>query len=195
MMHCKTILAALSSAFLTMAAPAIAAQVPPHDPVATLEAITEQSKAKLLAFEQAKISLQDAVSATESTLGGSIISAEFKISDGHPVYVVKTSVAWDKSVCEETVDAQTGSVIAKGRTIPEARLNQRARLMLAGLHEWDASLGEAVAAAKDSHGGRPIGAHLMDRARRSCFSGNPRQRCVDYYCDCRCKAALFRSQD
>jgi uncharacterized membrane protein YkoI len=164
MMHCKTILASLTSAFFTMGVPAIAAQVPPRDPIATLEASTEQSKTGLLAFDKAKISLQDAISATESSLGGIVISAEFKISNGHPVYVVKTSVAWDKSVCEEAIDAQTGSVIAKGRTIPEARLNQRARLMLPGLHEWDASLGEAVAAAKDSHGGRPIGAHLMDRA-------------------------------
>jgi uncharacterized membrane protein YkoI len=172
MMHCKTILGAMLSAFLFTVVPAMSAQPDRqsllaehrYSLLATPEAITEQSKAKLLAFEQAKISLQDAISATESTLGGSVISAEFKISNGHPVYVVRTSVAWDKSVCQETIDARTARVIAEGRTIPDNRLDQRARVMLAGLHEWDASLGEAVAAAKDSHGGRPIGAHLMDRA-------------------------------
>ena len=162
-MHCKRILAALCSAFFTMAAPAIAAQAPPHDPVATLEAITEQSKTSLLAFDQAKISLQDAISATEGSLGGIVISAEFQITDGRPVYVVKTSRAWDKSVCEETIDARTGNVITKGKAVPEARLDQRARLMLASLHDWLASLGEAVVAAKDSSGGKPISAHLVER--------------------------------
>jgi uncharacterized membrane protein YkoI len=163
MTHCKTVLAALSSAFFTMAVPAIAAHVPPHDPVATLEASTEQSKTSLLAFDQAKISLQDAISATESSLGGIVISAEFQISNGSPVYVVKTSRAWDKSVCEETVDARTGNVITKDKAVPEARLDQRARLMLASLHDWFASLGEAVVAAKDSSGGKPISAHLVER--------------------------------
>jgi uncharacterized membrane protein YkoI len=91
------------------------------------------------------------------------------VSNGHPVYVVKTSVAWDKSVCEETIDPQTGNVIARGRETPESRLDQRARLMLAGLHEWDASLGEAVVAAKDSRGGKAIGAHLMERGGGASF--------------------------
>jgi uncharacterized membrane protein YkoI len=168
MMHCKTIVGAMISAFLATVVPAMSAQPDRHAPPMPQET-AEQSKVKLLAFEQAKISLQDAISAAESTLGGSIIGAEFKVSNGHPVYVVKTSVAWDKSVCEETIDPQTGNVIARGRETPESRLDQRARLMLAGLHEWDASLGEAVVAAKDSRGGKPIGAHLMERGGRVSF--------------------------
>jgi uncharacterized membrane protein YkoI len=188
MMHRTKIFPALFSAFfaiavvamtslvmtsLGMSAPAmtalLGAQPGPHGSVVAPETSNEQSKTSLQAFDQAKISLQNAISTIESTLGGVVIDAKFQISNGHPVYIVTTSLAWDKSVCEGTVDAQTGDLIAKGKVIPDARLDQKSRSVLAGLHEWYASLGEAIVAAQDSSGGKPISAHLTEREGRAFF--------------------------
>ena len=72
-------------------------------------------------------------------------------------------------MCEGTVDAQTGDLIAKGKVIPDARLDQKSRSVLAGLHEWYASLDEAIVAAQDSSGGKPISAHLTEREGRAFF--------------------------
>jgi hypothetical protein len=46
------------------------------------------------------------------------------------------------------IDAQTGKVIGKGETISEDQLDQKDRSDLAGLHDWYASLAEAVVAAE-----------------------------------------------
>jgi uncharacterized membrane protein YkoI len=158
---------------LGMSAPAMAAlvgaQPGPHGSVVAPETSNERSKTRLQAFDRANISLQNAISTIESMLGGVVIDAKFQISNGHPVYIVKTSLAWDKSVCEGTVDAQTGNLIAKGKPIPDARLDQKSRSVLAGLHEWYASLGEAVVAAQDSGGGQPISSRLTERERRAFF--------------------------
>jgi uncharacterized membrane protein YkoI len=158
---------------LAMSAPVMAvqlgAQPGPHEAVAAPATSNEQSKTRLQAFDQAKTSLQNAISTIESTLGGVVIDAKFQISNGHPVYIVKTSLAWDKSVCEGTVDARTGNLIAKGKAISDARLDQKSRSVLAGLHEWYASLGEAVVAAQDSSGGKPISARLTEREGKVFF--------------------------
>jgi uncharacterized membrane protein YkoI len=163
----------LGMSALGMSAPAmtalLGAQLGPHGSVVAPETSNEQSKTRLQVFAQAKISLQNAISTIESRLGGVVIDAKFQISNGHPVYIVETSLAWDKSVCEGTVDAQTGDLIAKGKAIPDARLDQKSRSVLTGLHEWYASLGEAVVAAQDASGGKPISARLTEREGRAFF--------------------------
>jgi hypothetical protein len=62
--------------------------------------------------------------------------------------VVKIFLGWDHSVWEGMIDAQTGKVIGKGETISEDQLDQKDRSDLAGLHDWYASLAEAVVAAE-----------------------------------------------
>ena len=134
MMHRTKILPVFFSAFfamtsvamtsVAMSAPVMAVQLDaqpgPHEAVAAPATCNEQSKTRLQAFDQAKASLQNAISTIESTLGGVVIDSKFQISNGHPVYIVKTSLARDKSVCEGTVDARTGNLIAKGKAISDA---------------------------------------------------------------------------
>ena len=164
MINCKAITFALFSAVFAMSASASAEQLGLRSAVATPEASAEHaSKARLTAFKQAEISLGNAISIAESMIGGIVIDANFQISNGRPAYVVKISLGWDHSVWQGMIDAQTGKVIGKGKTIPEDQLDQKDRSDLAGLHEWYASLAEAVVTAEYSGGGRPISASLKER--------------------------------
>ena len=137
MINCKAITFALFSAVFAMSASASAEQLGLRSAVATPEASAEHaSKARLTAFKQAEISLGNAISIAESMIGGIVIDANFQISNGRPAYVVKISLGWDHSVWQGMIDAQTGKVIGKGKTIPEDQLDQKDRSDLAGLHEW-----------------------------------------------------------
>jgi uncharacterized membrane protein YkoI len=163
MINCKAIIFALFSAVFAMSTSASAEQLGLRSAVATPEASAEHaSKARLTAFKQAEFSLENAISIAESTIGGIVIDANFQISNGRPVYVVKTFLGWDHSVWDGMIDAQTGKVIGKGQAIPEDQLDQKDRSDLAGLHEWYASLAEAVVAAEYSGSGRPISASFKE---------------------------------
>jgi uncharacterized membrane protein YkoI len=127
------------------------------------------SKADLQNFKQATVSLGQAISITESTKGGTVIEANFQIKNRRPVYEVKSYLPWDKSVWEGAIDAGTGRVIGKGKTIREDQLDQKDQSDLAGLHQWDVSLAEAVVAAKYSGSGTPISAGLKERGGKVFF--------------------------
>ena len=71
MINCKAITFALFSAVFAMSASASAEQLGLRSAVATPEASAEHaSKARLTAFKQAEISLGNAISIAESTIGG-----------------------------------------------------------------------------------------------------------------------------
>jgi uncharacterized membrane protein YkoI len=175
MMNHRAITSVLLSAIFAITLPATVAQAGLRSAAAAPVSNAEHvSRAHLTAFEQAKVSLGDAVSITESTMGGIVIDANFQVSNGRLVYVVKAFLHWDKpaadrSMCEETIDAQEGSVIAKGKAIPQGMLDQENQSKLSGLHPWYASLGEAVTAAEDYSHGKAISARLTERKGHSIF--------------------------
>src|SRR5438270_1979362 len=142
-------IAVLVGAFLT--APAVNAAAPASPGWSTVKQVrgAEVSKADLRAFEQAPISLEYAISIAEGTVGGVVLEARFRVSHGRPVYFMKTFFGWDESAPEQSVwqgviDAHTGKVIGKGRTIALSKLDRGDRSALARLQPWYASLGEAV---------------------------------------------------
>lgn len=130
---------------------------------------SEAASAHLTAFEHANLSLEDAISTAEGTMGGIVIDANFQISNGRPAYMVRTFLGWDRSVGEEMVDAQSGNLIGHGKEIPRDMLDRREQSTLSKLRPWDVSLGEAVTAAEDYGSAKAISVRLMERNGETVF--------------------------
>jgi len=160
---------AILSAFLLITAPALAALPNAHSAAAArdLGAKHAAGQTELKAFQQIKISIDDAIATAESARGGIVIDARFEISKGKPVYRVKT--CRDYSVWEGTIDAQTGELIGKGKTTPEARLDQEKKAELVGLSQAYTTLPEAMAMAEDRDAGRAISAGLEEMQGKIVF--------------------------
>jgi uncharacterized membrane protein YkoI len=115
-------------------------------------------KAKLQAFKRAKISLDQAISTVLGTTGGIIMSANFEIRAGKPVYEVQTYQ--DNSIWAGLIDAQTGNLIGRGKTTPKSQLNSGDKGVVAALSRAYTTLPEGVVVAEDREPGKAIGARL-----------------------------------
>jgi uncharacterized membrane protein YkoI len=157
----KALFPALLSALLLTSAPVLSAQTTACSVASENEVGAEKpSNTTLKAFEQVKVSIDDAISATEGTKGGTVIGASFDVRNGNPIYRVKTYQ--NNSVWEGMVDAQTGNMIGTGKTTPENQLDQEDKAELAGLSQAYTSLAEAVVMAEDRDAGRAISVGLEE---------------------------------
>jgi uncharacterized membrane protein YkoI len=150
------ILTVLLSSLVT--APATAVQTDIRKPAAEMNATAEHAIKKLKAFERANVSLGEAISTVLGTKGGIIMSANFEIRAGKPVYEVQTYQ--DNSIWEGIVDAQTGNLMGRGKTTQKSQLDSRDKKIVAGLSRAYTSLAEGVVMAEDREPGKAIGARL-----------------------------------
>jgi uncharacterized membrane protein YkoI len=142
---------ALAAALLLMAPAAFAAQAVP----------TEHSgKAEVKAFGGVKISLTDAIAAAETHSGGKALDVAFENRNGKPAYRVKTYQ--NNAVWEGKVDANSGRIIGRGKTIPESKLDREDRAELSGLQQAKTTLAQATSAAEAHAGGKAIDAGLEE---------------------------------
>lgn len=139
-MQTKFLQAPCLSLLLLTAAPAM-----PN--AANMEPETQSQKispSKLTAFQKAKLSVLDAITAAESQ--GKVIDVSFSTENGTPIYEVKTYR--NNSVWEGRIDASTGQVIGQGKTTPESQLDREDRAELTGIQNAPKSLADAVKAAE-----------------------------------------------
>jgi uncharacterized membrane protein YkoI len=163
----SSLLPAIAAALLLSAAPfAMAAgnSAPPANGTAMQagEASHEhESKAEIQAFQQVKVPLTQAVQAAEKHSNGKAIDASFEQKNGMPIYRIKTYQ--NNSVCEGTIDANSGQVAGSGQTTPQSKLDQEDMQELQAAKNAQTSLVQAVQAAEQKQGGKAIDAGLEAR--------------------------------
>jgi uncharacterized membrane protein YkoI len=149
-------LAAAANAAITLKAVQSAAQTQTQN-----EPKDEQDNtADIQAFENAKVSLADAITAAEKHTQGKAIDAAFADYNGTPAYQVKTfqhGAVWDGMI-----DATSGEVIGQGETTPENKLDREDKAELAAFQTAKQSLIQALKAAEQHTGGKAIDAGLEE---------------------------------
>ena len=120
----------------------------------------EESKAEIQAFENAKVSLSDAISAAEKHTQGKAMDAAFADYNGAPAYQVKTfqhGAVWDG-----IIDATSGEVIGDGETTSESDLERDDKAELAAFKTASQTLLQALKAAEEHAGGKAIDGGLEE---------------------------------
>lgn len=120
-------------------------------------------KSELQAFGQAKLSIVEVI-ATAGKQGGTVMGAGFKNKEGKLAYEV--TAYQNKAVWKGFIDAQSGELIGKGETKPEAELDDEDKAELAALSKVAVTLTQAVEFAEKRHGGKAIKAELEERKGR-----------------------------
>jgi uncharacterized membrane protein YkoI len=134
-----------------------AAQTPP--PVSELKD-EQEGKAEIQAFENAKVSLADAISAAEKHTQGKAMDAAFADYNGAPAYEVKTfqnGAVWDG-----IIDADSGEMIGEGETTAESDLDRDDKAELAAFKTTKQTLLQALKAAEEHAGGKAIDGGLEE---------------------------------
>ncbi|HZS81834.1 MAG TPA: PepSY domain-containing protein [Stellaceae bacterium] len=120
--------------------------------------VEHENKVELQTFQQAKVTLADAVSAAEKHSGGKALGANFEDRNGNPVFRVKT--LQNGTVWEGAVDAVSGQIVGQGKTTPESRLDQEDKAEIAAFQKTKTPLTEAVKTAEQHAGGKALDAEL-----------------------------------
>jgi uncharacterized membrane protein YkoI len=140
------------------AATAARAQFAAQMPTENGPKVDEEGTADIRAFENARVSLPDAIGAAEKHTRGKAIDAAFADYNGAPAYEVKTfqnGAVWDGMI-----DAITGQVIGEGETTPESDLDRDDKAELEAFQNAKQTLLQALKAAEDHSGGKAIEAGL-----------------------------------
>jgi uncharacterized membrane protein YkoI len=157
----KMILPSALSVLLLSAAPLIAAPMSRSASPAGQEIKSEQpNTTQIKLFRQAKVTLLDAIAAAKNHGGGKLMDVSFDVSDGKPVYKVKTYQ--NNEVWEAALDALSGQFVDQGTITPENQLDEEDRAELAGLQQATVALAQAVDAAEKSIGGKAMNAGLEE---------------------------------
>ena len=133
-----------------------AAQTPPASELKE----EQEGKAEIQAFENAKVSLGDAISAAEKHTQGKAMDAAFADYNGAPAYEVKTfqnGAVWDG-----IIDAVSGEVIGEGETTSESDLDREDKAELAAFKTAKQTLLQALKAAEEHAGGKAIDGGLEE---------------------------------
>jgi uncharacterized membrane protein YkoI len=149
------------SVLLLSAGPVMAAPQSKSPPPAEQEIKTDQPSTKQIKlFRQAKVTLLDAIAAAKNHGGGKLMDVSFDVSDGKPVYKVKTYQ--NNEVWEAALDALSGQFVDQGTITPENQLDEEDKAELAGLQQATVTLAQAVDTAEKAIGGKAINAGLEE---------------------------------
>jgi uncharacterized membrane protein YkoI len=127
-----------------------AAQTPP---VSELRE-EQEGKAEIQEFENAKLSLAEAITAAEKHTQGKAMDAAFADYNGAPAYEVKTfqnGAVWDG-----IIDAMSGEMIGEGETTAESDLDREDKAELAAFKTAKQTLLQALKVAEEHAGGKAI---------------------------------------
>ena len=157
----KAILPSVLSVLLLSATPALASPQSKPAPIAQQEAAPQlPNRDQIELFRQAQISLPQVIAAAKNRGAGKLLDVSFDVSNGKPVYQVKTYQ--NNEVWEVAVDAQSGHFVDYGTTTPESQLDDEDRAELAGLQQATVTLAQAVDTAEKSIGGKAMSAGLEE---------------------------------
>jgi uncharacterized membrane protein YkoI len=115
---------------------------------------------KIKLFQHAAVSLSEAIAAAKNHGAGQLVEVSFEISNGKPVYNVKTYQ--NNEVWKAAIDAQSGRLVGNGTIVAEDQLDEEDKAEVASLRQASVTLAEAVDTAEKSLGGRAISAELEE---------------------------------
>jgi uncharacterized membrane protein YkoI len=130
-------------------------------PPAEQEINSEQPNTKQLKFfQQAKITLLDAIAAAKNHGAGKMLDVSFDVANGTSVYKVKSYQ--NNELWEAAFNAQSRQFIDQGMITPESQLDDEDKAELAGLQQATVTLAQAVDIAQKNVGGKAINAGLKE---------------------------------
>ncbi len=142
--------------------PASFAQTTPANPAQSLAqpggAAQHESQDEIRSFEQAPVSLAQAIADAGNYSKGHAIEAAFALERGTPLYVIKTY--GNGALWEGRIDANTGKLVGQPRNTPEGKLTATQQAQLSRLQSARDTLLQAVATAEQKTGGKAIDAVL-----------------------------------
>ena len=109
-------------------------------------------------FQQSKVTLSEAIAAAKNHGAGQLVEASFDISNGKPVYQVKTFQ--NNEVWVAAIDAQSGQLVGYGTIVAEDQLDDEDRTEVASLRQTTVTLAQAVDTAEKGLNGRAMSAEL-----------------------------------
>jgi uncharacterized membrane protein YkoI len=157
MYHRITLPAALAAALTFGAVPASAA------------APNQAGAPDLVGLQQAKISLDQAISAVESQSGGNATRATFRTMNGQSGYVVSVFAA--NGTKEYLVDPQSGAVRPQATTSTMQTSEEAMdKADLSALRGAKSTLPQAVSMAEQQNGGKAIAAQIEKRNNKVAYN-------------------------
>lgn len=115
-------------------------------------------KADIHPFEQAKLSLTEAINTAKREHEGKTLEARFEMWHGKPAYFIRT-LSKDQ-VWEGRIDANTGQLIGKPRTISASQLHTALKRDASAAKSAQTSLVDAIDKAEQQHGAKAISARI-----------------------------------
>jgi uncharacterized membrane protein YkoI len=119
-------------------------------------------QADIKPFEDAKLSLTQAISDAQREMRGNTLEARFEVWHGEPSYLIRT---WSTNqVWQGRIDANNGRFIDQPMAIPEDQLSPRLKKDIAGLQNVQTNLMQAVQSAEQKEGGKAMLASVQSRS-------------------------------
>jgi len=116
-------------------------------------------RADVKPFEDAKLSLSQALASAERENRGKPLAARFEMWHGKPAYLVRTYSA--NQVWETRIDANSGDALGQPRAIAKSELGSHGQKEIDALDNAQTSLTDAVNKAEQQQGGKVIMARVQ----------------------------------
>jgi uncharacterized membrane protein YkoI len=140
-----------------------------HAAARTRETTNEhENNVEVKTFDQAKISLADAIAAGEKHSGGKALGASFEDSHGKPAFHVRTT--HKSGIWEGLVDATSGQLIGQGKAMLQSRVDQEGQAEISAVDGSKATLADAIKTAEQKLVGKALDAERRGAARPSTTS-------------------------
>ena len=120
-------------------------------------------QADIQPFEQAKLSLTQAIDRAKEKQEGKVLEARFEVWNGKPVYFIRSSA--NDQLWEGRIDANTGDLVGQPRTMSAAQLTSTLKRDVKTLGMTQTGLDQAVDNAQSQKGGKAIMAVLQPEHR------------------------------
>jgi uncharacterized membrane protein YkoI len=121
------------------------------------------AQADIDAAKSARVSLTQAINAAQGHSHGEVVAARFELRQGKPEYLVRAFDGRSRQEWLGHIDANTGQLIGRGRTMPLSRLPQADQQELTAVAESGTSLAQAVRTVEQQRGGKALSASLSAR--------------------------------
>lgn len=129
----------------------------------SVRSVQRVPQADIQAAKNVKVSLRKAIEAAQKHNHGEVVSARFELMHGRPEYLIRTFDRQHKAEWLGHVDARTGQLIGKGRTVPLSRVRPQDRHALTASANAGTTLEQAVRKAEHERGGKAVAAGLSAR--------------------------------
>ncbi len=116
-------------------------------------------RADVKPFEQAKLSLTQAIAEAQKEMRGQTLEAQFEVWHGKPAYLIRTYSA--HQIWEGRIDANTGEPLGQPQTVSENQISPRVKSDVDAFQNAQTSLTQAVNKAEQQEGGKAIMASVM----------------------------------